>query len=122
MKTTLATILIALVLCVSAFAQDQTFHVVSVHKATDVEKSYKTEFAETLIIGTIGNKQYTLSELNSWGAFHYEVGQDYPVVQIKNGNPDTVKLTVPNKYDKHGKKPFTTDTLCVRTIEELPTK
>lgn len=121
MKPTLATsakaILIGLALCVSAVAQQsQQFHVTSVHKATEVEKSYKTAFAETLIVGTIGNKQYTLTELNSWGAPHMEVGQDYEVLQIKNGNPDTVKLVVP------GKKRDMKETFCVRTVEELPTK
>lgn len=101
-------------------AAAQVFHVTSTHKATRNEKSYKTEFNEIYIEGTIGNKKYTLSMLDTWGSYHYEVGQDYQVVQIKSGSPDTVKLMIPNKYDKNGKKPFRTDTLTVQAVEEKP--
>jgi hypothetical protein len=100
----------------------QKFHVTLVHKATPNEKSYKTAFNELYIEGTIGNKKYTLSMLDTWGAYHYEVGQDYEVVQIKSGSPDTVKLMIPNKYDKNGKKPFRTDTLVAVAVEEVPGK
>jgi hypothetical protein len=74
------------------------------------------------IEGTIGNRKYTLSMLDAWGSYHYEVGQDYPVVEVKYGSPDTIKLTIPNKYDKNGKKPFKTETLCVQTVEEIAGK
>jgi len=103
-----------------AAAAAQVFHVTSTHKATPNEKSYKTAFNELYIEGTIGNKKYTLSMLDTWGSYHYEVGQDYQVVQIKSGSPDTIKLMIPNKYDKNGKKPFRTDTLTVQTVEEKP--
>jgi hypothetical protein len=99
-------------------ADAQVFHVTSTHKATPNEKSYKTEFNQIYIEGTIGNKKYTLSMLDTWGSYHYEVGQDYQVVQIKSGSPDTIKLMIPNKYDKNGKKPFRTDTLTVQAVEE----
>ena len=119
MKRLLITILAALVLSLPAVAQaPQTFHVTSVHKATDVEKSYKTAFAETLVVGTVGNKQYTLAELNSWGALHFEVGQDYQVIEVKSGNPDTIKLLVHRVY--HGKEKDDKETFCIRTIEEVP--
>lgn len=121
MKKALAVIafILALGLIVPAFAQtSQVFHVTSTHRAAPNEKSYKTAFNEIYIEGTIGNKKYTLSMLDTWGSYHYEVGQDYQVVQIKSGSPDTIKLMIPNKYDKNGKKPFRTETLTVVTIEE----
>src|ERR1700688_899929 len=126
----LAAVVLIFISAVSVFGQKLTavqeqpsmFQVTSIHKATPSEKSYKTLFNELYIDRTIGNRKYTLSQLDTWGSYHYEVGQDYRVVQIKSGSPHTVKLTIPIKYDKNGKKPFGTETLCVQSVEEIASK
>jgi hypothetical protein len=101
----------------SAASTTPTFHVTSVHKERDNEKTNHTAFNELAIEGTVGNKKYTLEELDAFGAFQFEVGKDYPVV---TASATTVKLTIPNKYDKHGKKPFRDETFRVITVEEIP--
>jgi hypothetical protein len=124
MRVILAAIMGILGLCGSASAQqpEAVFHVTSVHNATEAEKTYRTAFNMVHIEGTIGNQKYVLSQLKSWGAYHFNVGQDYPVIEVKSGNPDRVKLQVPNKFNKKGKKPFMDETLSVITVEEVAAK
>jgi len=107
-------LIMSLVLPAIAQEPQPTFHLTSVHKARDNEKSYHTAFSQLYIEGTVGNKKYTLEELDAFGAYHFEVGQDYPVAKISN---DTVKLQLPPKKGR----PKTT-TLNLITVEEIPTK
>ena len=111
MQTTLATILITLSLCLSVGAQTQTFHVVSVHKALPTEKTYKTGFNQTDVVGIVGHKKVTFEQLDTWGAAKFEVGQDYIVDKIGS---DTIKIEVPGKKKTRG------ETFNLITVEEIP--
>jgi hypothetical protein len=87
------------------------FHVTSVHRASrDDEKTYHTAFNQMMVQGTIGNKKYTLEQLDTWGSYHFEVGQDYTVDGVKG---ESVKLEVP------GKKKPRAESLNIITVEEL---
>jgi hypothetical protein len=113
---TAAMFFIGLVLASHSFAQTAPvqMHVNSIHKATrDDEKTYRTSFNQDIIVGTIGNKRYTLEELKSWGMPTLEVGQDYNVVKADG---KAVKFIV------HGKKRDETLSLNVVTVEEVDAK
>jgi hypothetical protein len=104
-------LLAALVFSCSAFAAD-VFHVTGTHKATrDNEKTYHTSFDQNIITGTIGDRRYTLEQLSAWGAYHFEVGKDYPVVKATDRE---LKVSVTNKKGKQS-----TETLNVLTVEEV---
>jgi hypothetical protein len=113
MKTIFALVIVA-ALTPAAFAQSlQPFHVVAIHKATrDDEKTYRTMYNQNIITGTIGDRRYTLEQLAFWGAYHFEVGADYPVVEASDKG---VKVRV---TDKKGHE--NTESLNVVTVEEIP--
>jgi hypothetical protein len=70
MRTTIAVFAVLLLSLAIAVAQTgQVFHVTSVHKVTrDAEKTYHTAFNQLIIEGNIGNRHYTLGELDAFGA------------------------------------------------------
>ena len=106
--------LVVALLTSTAFATDQ-LHVTSIHKATrNDEKTYHTAFNQNIIIGTVGNKRYTLEQLASWGFYHFEVGRDYEVVKA-DGKAVRVRT-----IDKKGHE--NTERLNVVTIEEVEPK
>lgn len=103
--------LVVAFLASTTFAADQ-LHITSVHKATrNDEKTYHTAFNQNIIIGTVGNRRYTLEQLASWGFYHFEVGRDYEVVKADD---KTVKVKTIDKKG-HGN----TLRLNVVTIEEI---
>jgi hypothetical protein len=111
-------VLPVLILLLSGLAVGQStqptemFHVTSVHRASrDEEKTYRTAFNQVIVQGTIGNKKYTLEQLDIWGSYHFEVGQDYTVDGVKG---ESVKIEVP------GKKKPRAESLNIVTVEELP--
>ena len=105
MKTLLAVLLMG----AAALAGD-TFHVTAIHRATDQEKTYHTIYSQNLITGTVGNRTYTLEQLDGWGAYRFQVGTDYPVVKVTD---KTLKLQV---TDKKGRE--STESLNVVTVQE----
>jgi hypothetical protein len=104
MKTLLAVFLFASVV------HAETFHITGVKRATEAEKTYRTSFSQNLVTGTIGNKQYTLEQLASWGYFHFEVGAEYPVVKVTD---KSLKLRV---TDKKGRE--STESLNIVEVKE----
>jgi hypothetical protein len=101
-------------LATTALASDH-LHVTSIHKATrDDEKTYHTGFNQNIIIGTVGNRRYTLEQLASWFFYHFEVGQDYEVIKADD---KVVKVKVVDKKG-HGD----TERLNVVTVEEIEAK
>jgi hypothetical protein len=93
-----------LLMSAAAFAQDQ-LHITAIHKATrNDEKTYRTSFNQNIITGTVGNRQYTLEQLASWGFYHFEVGK---------ADDKGVKVKV---LDKKGRE--STERLNVVTVEE----
>jgi len=56
-------------LSVAVAQTGQVFHVTSVHKATKVaEKTCHASFNQLISEGNIGNRHYTLEELDAFGA------------------------------------------------------
>ncbi len=107
-------VLVLALLTSTVFAAD-SFHVTSIHKATrDDEKTYHTAFNQNIIIGTIGNRRYTLEQLASWFFYHFEVGKDYEVVKA---DEKEIKIKA---QDKKGHE--STERLNVVTVEEIDAK
>jgi hypothetical protein len=89
----------------------QTFHVTGTHKAAEAEKPYHTAFNFTIVVGTIENRRYTTAQLAAFGAYHFEVGTDYPVVK---SDDKTIKVRV---TDKKGRE--STENLNIEGVEEV---
>lgn len=104
MKALLAAFLLA------SMAHAETFHITGIKRATEAEKTYRTSFNQNLITGTVGEKQYTLEQLASWGFYHFEVGADYSVVKVTDKQ---LKVRV---TDKKGRE--STESLNIVEVKE----
>lgn len=84
----------AMLFAIVTLAQEQqTIHVKSIRAMTKQEEpDPKSMFTHLVLVGTIGDKTYTLTALNAgWNTL--EPGKDYPAtVKLSQGNPSKVSI------------------------------
>ena len=96
--------------------QPVMMHVISVHQATDREKSMHTSLNMQFYETRIGNLHYTLSDLTGWLGSNLEVGKDYEVVKTAR---DTVTILYPIHVKFTNRDKMVKGTFNITTVEEI---